>query len=88
MARFRVQPAQNNVVNGIRKVSGALKDGKIKICKPCRAARREFQLYRWNSARGEDVPVKEHDHAMDDIRYFVTTAMDGGSGVCAFAAER
>lgn len=85
---FRVQPAQNNVVNGIRRVSGALKDGRIKICRNCRDARREFQLYRWDSARREDVPVKEHDHAMDDIRYFVTTAMDGGSGFCAIAAER
>ncbi len=85
---FRVTPAQNNVINGIRRVSDALKEGRIKICKSCAAARREFQLYRWDSKGVTDAPVKEHDHAMDDIRYFVTTAMDGGSHFQVFAAER
>lgn len=87
-ARFNVKPAQNNVVNGIRKVSQALKDGRIKICKNCRDARREFSLYKWDSARREDAPVKENDHAMDDIRYFVATAMDGGRTMTVIAAER
>ena len=62
-------------------------DGSIRICKSCADARREFALYRWDSSRGSDVPVKENDHAMDDVRYFVTTVMDGGSPV-AIAAER
>jgi len=31
-------------------------------------------LYRWNSG-GADAPIKENDHAMDDIRYFVTTVL-------------
>ena len=84
---FRVTPAKNNVVDGIRKVSGALKEGKIRICSNCRDARREFQLYRWDPARSDDAPVKENDHAMDDIRYFVTTAMDNG-GFTLIAAER
>ena len=84
---FRVTPAKNNVVDGIRKVSGALKEGKIRICSNCRDARREFQLYRWDPARSDDAPVKENDHAMDDIRYFVTTAMDNG-GFTVIAAER
>ena len=86
-AEFRVTPAKNIVVDGIRKVSGALKDGKIRICSNCRDARREFQLYRWDPARRDDAPVKENDHAMDDIRYFVTTAMDNG-GFKVIAAER
>ncbi len=86
--RFAVKPANNSVVNGIRRVSQALKDGSIKICENCRAARREFSLYKWDSARREDAPVKENDHAMDDIRYFVTTAMDGGRGAIAIAADR
>lgn len=86
--RFAVVPAQNNVVNGIRRVSQALKDGSVRICGNCRASRREFSLYRWSGSAGSDAPVKEHDHAMDDIRYFVTTVMDGGSGVVALAAER
>ena len=85
--RFAVVPAQNSVVNGIRRVSRALKDGSVRICRGCRACKREFSLYRWDSSRGSDLPVKENDHAMDDVRYFVTTVMDGGSPV-AIAAER
>ena len=37
---------------------------------------REFSLYRWEDSLSKDVPVKENDHAMDDIRYFVSTLMD------------
>ena len=85
--RFKVALARNNVVDGIRKVSGALKSGKIRICRNCAASRREFSLYRWDGRRG-DLPVKENDHAMDDIRYFVSEFADGGLGVCAVAAAR
>ena len=86
--RFDVKPAKNNVVNGIRRVSGALKDGKIKICRSCKDARREFQLYRWDKTKVQDAPVKENDHAMDDIRYFVSTVLDGESGFSVIAAKR
>ncbi|MBQ1354468.1 MAG: PBSX family phage terminase large subunit, partial [Ruminococcus sp.] len=85
---FQVVPAQNNVVNGIRRVSQALKSGRIRICDTCKAARREFSLYRWDCERHTDAPVKQNDHAMDDIRYFVTTLMDGGSFVPVIAAAR
>ena len=85
---FSAVPAKNNVIDGIRRVSGALKDGSIKICANCRDSRREFQLYRWDADRRADAPVKEHDHAMDDIRYFASTVLNGGSGFTAFAAER
>lgn len=86
--KFRVIPAQNNVVNGIRKVSQMLKDGSVKICKNCRAAKREFALYRWDNKKCDDSPIKENDHAMDEIRYFVTTIIGGGSRTFALAAER
>ena len=86
--KFRVTPAQNNVVNGIRRVSQALKDGIIKICRNCKASKREFSLYRWDSRKADDLPVKENDHAMDDIRYFVTTVIDGGRSMFVIAAER
>jgi PBSX family phage terminase large subunit len=86
--RFGVVPAQNNVVNGIRRVSQVLKDGSVKICKNCRDIRKEFSLYRWDSGKAADQPIKENDHAMDDLRYFVTTVIDGGLRFFAFAAER
>ena len=72
---FPIIPAKNNVLNGIREVGTALKRGDIKICKNCVNSIREFSLYRWNNSSARDVPVKENDHAMDDIRYFVTTLM-------------
>lgn len=73
--KYSVTPAKNNVVDGIREVSSALKRGDIKICKNCMNSIREFSLYRWNDNGNNDTPVKENDHAMDDIRYFVTTVM-------------
>lgn len=85
--KFRVIPAKNNVIDGIRRVSQALKSGDIRICRGCKASRREFSLYRWDCDRRADSPVKQNDHAMDDIRYFVTTLMDGGA-LPVFAAAR
>lgn len=32
---------------------------------------REFSLYSWDeNSPGRDVPLKQNDHAMDEIRYF------------------
>lgn len=73
--RFKVRPAKNNVIDGIRMVSTALKSGDIKICNTCKDSIREFGLYRWETSFGKDMPIKENDHAMDDIRYFVTTIL-------------
>ncbi|MBQ7100735.1 MAG: PBSX family phage terminase large subunit [Clostridia bacterium] len=87
--RFRVVPARNDVLDGIRKVSEALKGGKIKICSPCRDIIREFSLYRWEDNCTKDTPKKTNDHAMDDLRYFVTTLMQTGeSDFFAIAQER
>ena len=86
--RYRVLPAQNEVLDGIRRVSVALKQGDVKICRNCVDTVREFGLYRWNDDRNRDVPVKENDHAMDDIRYFVTTLLQREEAFFAIAATR
>ncbi len=70
--RFCTAKADNNVIYGIRKVSAALQEGRIKIHESCRDIIREFSLYRWSAKAGIDAPIKENDHAMDDMRYFVT----------------
>ena len=70
---FKVIPAKNNVLEGIRHVTEALQTEKIKICKNCQDSIREFSLYKWDSNKNYDCPIKENDHAMDDIRYFVST---------------
>ncbi len=72
---FRPIPAKNQVLDGIRFVSDALKEGKIKFSPACRDSIREFSLYRWDSSTGKDSVKKENDHAMDDIRYFVSTVL-------------
>ena len=73
---YTVQKARNDVADGIRRVSAALASGEILIHRRCADAVREFGLYRWDEgAGGRDIPVKEDDHAMDEIRYFVNTVM-------------
>ncbi|MBO7395728.1 MAG: PBSX family phage terminase large subunit [Ruminococcus sp.] len=69
--RFTAAKAENDVVTGIRRVGAALKDGRLMIHESCSDIIREFGLYRWKEGAGTDVPVKENDHAMDDMRYFV-----------------
>lgn len=86
--KYRVLPANNDVLDGIRRVSVALKQGDIQICRGCADAVREFGLYRWNDDKSRDVPVKENDHAMDDIRYFVTTILQREDAFFAIAAPR
>lgn len=87
--KYKVIPAKNNVIEGIKEVSGALKRGDIKICKNCFNSIREFSLYRWQNTTNKDNPVKENDHAMDDIRYFVSTILAADDDpFFALAAER
>ena len=73
--RFSVRKAKNSVLPGIRLVATMLQSGMIKISENCVDSIREFGLYRWDEKGEEDRPIKENDHAMDDIRYFCATVM-------------
>ncbi len=87
--KFTVIPAKNDVTDGIRKVQGALRDGKIRISPACKNTLKEFNLYRWDGGAQKDTPKKEHDHAMDDIRYFVLNVLDNADdGFFVFASSR
>lgn len=72
---FRIQKADNSVLDGIRLTARYLKNGVIKINRSCTDAIREFGLYCWDEKKSVDTVVKENDHAMDDIRYFCSTVM-------------
>jgi len=72
---FSVRKAKNDVLDGIRLTAALLAAGRIKINPACRDSIREFGLYSWDEKSGSDRPVKENDHAMDDIRYFCSTVM-------------
>lgn len=71
--RFTVRKAKNDVLSGIQAVSACLSAGKIKFSENCKYAIEEFGLYRWDDKSTEDKPIKENDHDMDAIRYFVYT---------------
>lgn len=73
--RFKVIPAKNDVLSGIRRVSDALKQDKLMFSESCEDCLREFSLYYWSEKSGVDIPVKVNDHAMDDVRYFVSTIL-------------
>ena len=32
-------------------------------------------MYRWNEKAEKDTVIKENDHSMEDMRYFVRTVM-------------
>ena len=73
---WRVRKADNDVLSGIRATADALKSGRIQICTPCRDCLREMEEYVWDLRGGQrDQVKKEHDHAMDDMRYFVSTVL-------------
>lgn len=84
--------ADNDVLSGIRLTSDALKDGRIVICEGCADCLREMEEYVWESdSGGKDRVRKEHDHAMDDMRYFVATVLgrrDVGFAACTVERRR
>lgn len=73
--RFAVRKAVNDVLPGIMTTARFLQSGKLKIHRSCKDAIREFGLYRWDEKAEEDKPIKEADHAMDDIRYMCQTVL-------------
>lgn len=70
---FQILDADNSVLEGIQHTAQCLAEGAIKICSCCERTIEEFGLYAWDKKALEDKPVKENDHCMDEIRYFVQT---------------
>ena len=83
--KYNVVPAANDVLDGIRYTSDCIQNGRILFNDCCENTFAEFVSYIWDTKHaektGEDKPVKEHDHAMDDIRYFCYTILHRNSGV-------
>lgn len=73
---YRVLNANNDVINGIRKVGEMIASGNYHIDKSCTATQKEYVSYVWDSAaqlKGKDQPLKIHDHACDTDRYAIYT---------------
>lgn len=84
---FRIKKAKNDVENGIRVVGNALNLKKIYFLNSCKNTIIEFSSYIWDvkaAERGEDKPIKQHDHCMDAVRYFCYTILKGFGGLRAF----
>jgi len=84
---FLVKAAKNSVIDGIRAQMAAMNAGKIKWTSKAVNTFKEFGLYIWDETaahRGEDKPVKEHDHCMDADRYFVYTVLNKNTGISFF----
>jgi PBSX family phage terminase large subunit len=76
---YKTMKADNAVEDGIRLVSTLLNTGKIAFSHSCINTIKEFASYIWDAKagdRGEDKPIKQHDHAMDAVRYFCYTILN------------
>ena len=71
--RFKVRKADNDVSNGIREVTSALAQRVILFNDCCENTIDEFGMYRWDDKAVVDTVIKDNDHAMDAVRYFVKT---------------
>ena len=87
---WRVQKAKNDVLSGIRLTADLLKNRRLVICEGCGDCLREMEEYVWDLAGGgHDRVRKEHDHAMDDMRYFAATVLgEKTAGFAACSVER
>lgn len=81
---YNVKKARNDVLDGIRFTGTMLNAEKIVFLTSCTNTIKEFASYIWDSKaceRGEDKPIKQHDHAMDAVRYFCYTILFKRGGV-------
>lgn len=70
---YKVRKANNDVVPGIKHTMNCIHTGAIKVSSECARTIEEFESYVWDDKSEDDKPIKENDHAMDAMRYFVMT---------------
>jgi PBSX family phage terminase large subunit len=71
---MHVVDADNDVDNGIQKMTSDMKAGRLFVCGECTNLIREIEGYVWDpksAERGIDEPLKQNDHAIDALRYAV-----------------
>ena len=73
-----VMEADNDVLNGIRRVSTLMSRCLLKICSDCKGTIDELESYHWDDKAalvGIEKPIKEDDHGCDVVRYLCNTAI-------------
>lgn len=73
--RYDYWNANNDVLNGIQTTSSMIAQGNVKVARRCAKIAEEMQLYRWDDGKPGDAVIKEHDHAMDALRYGCQTVL-------------
>lgn len=76
---FAVKNADNDVVNGIQTVQATMTSERFYVHERCTNVRKELASYVWDEKaadKGIDKPIKEHDHALDAVRYVIYTIED------------
>lgn len=79
---LNVRAAKNDVIDGIRVQARMLRSGEYRLRRDTSNAQciRDYGAYLWDTnaqARGEDKPLKQHDHTKDDERYYLFTTFGG-----------
>lgn len=69
--KYIVRGADNDVLNGIQEVTKYLNYGLLEIHESCIETIKEFEKYSWNDDSNKDEVIKEQDHHMDLIRYYI-----------------
>ena len=69
--KYIVEGANNDVLNGIQEVTKYLNRGLIEIHESCTETIKEFQQYAWDEKSNDDEVIKESDHHMDALRYYI-----------------
>lgn len=70
---FPIKDGDNDVNNGIQEVTKYINAGLFEVHESCADVIHEFESYSWDDKTVEDRVIKENDHFMDAIRYFVYT---------------
>lgn len=70
---FNVKPADKEVTDGIRHVSG--KRDTFRVLNSCQNTINEFEQYQYKDD-SQDKPLKQNDHLMDALRYALYTHED------------
>ena len=73
--KFSVKNAKNDVLDGIRDTGTMLQAGLLHFNRTCVNTKAEFGAYAWDEKSSSDTVIKENDHSMDQMRYFVRTIM-------------
>lgn len=74
---YRIKDADNDVEDGIRNVSTMMMKRKLRVHRRnCPNFLKERASYIWDeksAQSGKEKPIKQNDHSMDAVRYFVKT---------------